>query len=320
MFDHVLLPLDGSPLAECVLPHAVALAQAFGARITLLRVLAPPDDDDECGSPFIDPVVWSVRRQAAESYLVRAAERLQDLALTINYVLLEGPPAQRVVEFAWDNDVDLIILSSHGRSGLSRWNVSSVVQKILNLANLSVLIVRAYSSQPTALTGLRYRSMLVPVDGSSRAECALAAAGVLAREHQAQLTLVHAIERPTFPRRAPLSQEDVELVELLVERNREAAEEYLRDLIAVVPGDARSQLLVSADGATSLHELVETGETDLVVMSAHGRSGKNRWPFGSLTTSFIQYGGTPLLIVQDLARDALAPSKAALAAEQQKGH
>jgi nucleotide-binding universal stress UspA family protein len=320
MFDHILLPLDGSPLAECVLPHAVALAQAFGARITLLRVLVPPEDDDECGSSFIDPVVWSVRRQATEGYLVRVAERMQALDLNVAHVVLDGPPAQRVVEFAWDNDVNLIILSSHGRSGLSRWSVSSVAQKILDLASSSVLIVRAYSSQPTALADLRYRRIVVPVDGSSRAECALAAAGALAGQHESQLTLVHAIQRPTFPRRAPLSQDDIDLIELLVERSRDAAEEYLRDLIAVVPGDARNQLLVSEDGATSLHELVETEQTDLVVMSAHGRSGKNRWPFGSLTTSFIQYGGTSLLIVQDLARDALAPSKAALAAEQQKGY
>jgi nucleotide-binding universal stress UspA family protein len=320
MFEHILLPLDGSLLAECVLPHAVALARAFNARITLLRVLAPSDDENGNGLRPIDRIDWSVRRQAAESYLAEVAERLQGLDLTISHVLLEGAPAQRVVEFVGENEVGLVILSSHGRSGLSRWNVSSVVQKILNLANISALIVRAYGSQAMEPDELRYRRVLVPVDGSSRAECALPPAVSLVREHQAQFLLAHAIQRPVIPRRAPPPQEDLELVDSLVECSLKAAEEYMQDLIPIVPAGARAHLLVSEDVATSLHELVETEQVDLVVMSAHGSSGKRRWPFGGLTMNFIQYGDTPLLIVQDLPRDDLAHSKASLAAEQQKGH
>lgn len=320
MFSHILLPLDGSPLAECVLPHAVALARAFHARVTLLRVLAPPDSEDGNGLRPIDRVDWSVRRQAAEAYLVKVTERMQMQDLTLSAVLLEGAPALQIVEFARGNDVDLIILSSHGRSGLSRWNVSSVVQKILNLANLSTFIVRAYGHQPIDLDELRYHRVLVTVDGSSRAECALGAAATLAHEHQSQLLLAHAVQRPAMPRRVPPSPDDVALADALVACNREAAEQYLEELDIKTPGDTRPRLLICDDVAISLHELVEAEEVDLVVMSAHGISGKNRWPFGGLTTSFIQYGGTPLLIVQDLGRNDLASSKAALAVEQPKGH
>lgn len=123
-----------------------------------------------------------------------------------------------------------------------------------------------------------------------------------------------------IPRRAPPSQEDVELVNLLVEHSRKAVDMYLQELVAKMPGSTQARLLISDDVADSLHELAEIEEVDLVVLSAHGSSGKRRWPFGSLTTSFIQYGGTPLLIVQDFARNELAPSRAALAVEQHKGH
>jgi nucleotide-binding universal stress UspA family protein len=320
MFRKVLLPLDGSPLAECVLPHALALAQAFDAHITLLRVLEPYGPEDQVNP--IDPLEWRIRRAEADAYLDAVAARLRDadVGLQIERVLLEGQSAERIVEFAQGCDADLIILSSHGRTGLSGWNVSSVVQKIIQRIHLSIMIVRAYQPIVSDLTALRYRRLLVPLDGSQRAECALFAATTLATAHQAEMAIVQVVSKPETPRRTPLAEEDLELVERLTERNRQAATKYMEQLRSRLLVDFEPQVLVSDDVATSLHEQIQTDHIDLVVLSAHGQSGKTRWPYGSVTTSFIIYGTTPLLIVQDLSPHEVEASEAEMAAEEYKGH
>src|SRR5512143_2185871 len=131
MFDHLLVPLDASQIAECVLPHAVALAKACGARITVLRVLERSDQE---GGQFVDPVQWHIRKAEAEAYIASVVEKLRAQGLTAEPAVLEGDAQGRVLEFAHSQGVDLIILSSHGRSGLTGWNVSGGVQKIISRA------------------------------------------------------------------------------------------------------------------------------------------------------------------------------------------
>ena len=129
MINHILVPLDGSTLAECVLPHVSAIAPVTHARITLLHVLQQAQNG---GTPAVDPVEWHLQKQHAEKYLEGISNRLSEAGLLgVESVILEGNPAGSVIDFARSNNVDLIALSTHGHSGLSGWNVSGVVQKIL---------------------------------------------------------------------------------------------------------------------------------------------------------------------------------------------
>jgi nucleotide-binding universal stress UspA family protein len=320
MFDHILVPLDGSSLAECVLPHVVALAQAFGSRVTLLRVLERTQAAGRTLS--LDPLGWHIRKAEVEAYLGGVAARLQEVGLRTERVLLEGQAAERIVEFVHSADVDLIVLSSHGQSGLSGWNVSSIVQKIILRAYIPVMIVRAYQPVTGDLASLRYRRLLVPLDCSWRAECVLSLAATLARFHKSELLAAHVVPRPQVPRRAPLSQEDVELANRITERNRVEAAGYLEQCKSQFPGDVnvRTRLLVSDNVAASLHELVEQEDADIVILCAHGYSGETKWPYGSMVVNFISYGTTPLLIVQDLLPDEVERTKAEMSARQHKGH
>jgi nucleotide-binding universal stress UspA family protein len=318
MFEHILVPLDGSPLAECVLPHVVALAQVFHAQVTLLRVLERFARDQT--EPFVDPLNWHISEAEAKAYLDGVASRLDDAGLQAECVLLEGQPAGQVIEFARGGETDLIILSSHGRSGLSGWNVSSIVQKIILRAYVSTMIVRAYQPAAEALTGLTYQRMLVPVDGSHRAECVLPLAAAVARFQETQLVLAHIVRRPEMPRRVPPADEDVELVNRVTERNYQEAQAYLEQVCTQWPAITETRLLVSESVTAALHELVEQEHVDLVLLSAHGYSADPRWPYGSIAISFIAYGSTPLLIVQDVEREAAVPSQAELAAKEHKGH
>jgi nucleotide-binding universal stress UspA family protein len=123
-----------------------------------------------------------------------------------------------------------------------------------------------------------------------------------------------------MPRRTPPTREDIELADRLVERNRIEAIQYMEDLRSQLSGEVQARVLVSDHIAATLHELVEQEKIDLVILSAHGHSGLTRWPYGSVVMSFITFGTTPLLIVQDLPPNEIEPSPAEIAAREQGKH
>ena len=318
MLERILVPLDGSSLAESALPHVVAVARAFESQVTLLSVVC--SEHDSAGHP-VDPVEWRISRAQAEAYLSRVEERLIDAGVKIERCICQGRPAECIVDRARGDGADLIVLSSHGHTGLSSWNISGVVRKIVQRANVSVLIVRAFRPpMPGAIAGLSYRRLLVPLDGSQRAECVLPITNRIAAYHEAQILVAHSIPKPEMPRRGPLSGDEQDLVRRFVELNREVVEGYLHGLRSRLGEGIETRLLVSDDVPFSLHQLAESENVDLVVMSAHGYSGKSKWPYGSVSASFIEYGTAPLLIVQDLSWQEVETTRAELVAEEHKGH
>src|SRR5512143_3530940 len=124
MFDQILLPLDRSPLAECVLPHAIALAHTFESQVTLLHVMDTPREAR--WRRAMDPLNWQIRKAEAKMYLQAVDLRLQAAGLLTETHILEGVAAEQVIGFSDTHAPQLIILSSHGQSGLSEWGVSSV--------------------------------------------------------------------------------------------------------------------------------------------------------------------------------------------------
>jgi len=318
MPNRILVPLDGSHLAECVLPHAVAIARAFGSQVTLLRVLAPPSHADQTRP--VDPLDWHIAKAEAQTYLDGWTTRLGGADTRANSALVEGSVAERIIEFAHTHDVNLLVLSSHGQSGLSGWNVSSIVQKVILRAYMPMMIVRAYQPVTHNLTGLRYQRLLVPLDGSLRAECALPLAITLARSQEARLLLAHVAHRPEMIRRAPPVREDVELADRIAKRNQSEASKYLKQIQTPPSLEVQTRLLTNASAATALHELVAQENVDLVVLSAHGLSGGTKWPYGSVALNLVTYGTSPVLIVQDLSPDELEGTPAEVAAGKHKGH
>jgi nucleotide-binding universal stress UspA family protein len=317
MFQRILIPLDGSSLAECVLPHAVAVARPNNAEIMLLRVLDPVGAATR--PRHVDPLDWQIRKAEAESYLKGLAARFEAAGIKAEMVVLEGNAAESVIESAQAHEVNLIILSSHGQSGISGWNVSSVVQKVIMRARTSVMIVRAYRPVTEAITEYRYQRILIPLDGSQRAECVLPYAMAIARYHNAKLLVAHVVEKPEMPRRTPPTEEDIDLAARLVERNRVEISKYLEELKSHLEVQVEMLLLVGEHVAASLHDLVEERESDLVILSAHGYSGETKWPYGSTVTSFITYGTSSLLIWQDLPVDRIEPTQAEIAAREHGG-
>ncbi len=139
MFGSILVPLDGSQMADRILPHVAAIALKDGPPLTLLRVL---ESDDEESTPVV-PLAWHFAKAEAQAHLDEAAKQLEGFGLAADTVLLEGGAAQRIVEYAHKQGVDLLALSSHGQGGLSGWNVSGVAQKVIHRAGTSILLVRS---------------------------------------------------------------------------------------------------------------------------------------------------------------------------------
>ena len=301
MFDPVLVPLDGSLLAECVLPHVVAIARAFNAKVILLRVLDKNQASET--AQLFDLLNWQINKTEAKLYLEKISARLQKSGLRIETAVLEGLVAESITEYAQSQGIKLIILSSHGRSGLSQWGISSVTQKIIFSAPTSVLIIRAHQPAASESIEWQYTRIMVPLDGSRRAENVLPMVTLLARFHQSRIHIVHVVKTPEMARQMPLSREDMELSDRIVARNREEAIRYLDQVRLHSPLDGidvQTRLLTSDNAAAALHELAEKENIDMVALSAHGYSGNNQWPYGSMVNNFILYSKVPLLIVQDL--------------------
>ncbi len=166
MFDPILVPLDGSSLAECVLPHTSTIAQAFDARVNLVRVLDRSQLAET--TQLFDLVNWQINKTGAKLYLEKMASRLQKNGLRVETAVIEGTVANSITEYAQNQKSKLIILSSHGRSGYSRWGISSATQKIIFSAPTSVLIIRAPEAPCSEESTQLYSRILVPLDGSAK--------------------------------------------------------------------------------------------------------------------------------------------------------
>ena len=306
MFNPILVPLDGSLLAECALPHAIAIARAFDARLVLLRVLDKNQASER--AQLFDLVNWQINKTGARLYLEKTNARLKEFDLQIETAVLEGLVAESITEYAHSQGMKLIILSSHGRSGLSQWGISSVTQKIIFGAGTSMLVIRARQPVPDELIQEEYKRIMVPLDGSRRAENVLPMATLLARFHKSRIHVVHVVTTPEMARQMPPAREDEELRERIVSRNREEAVRYLdqvRCQSSLDGVDVQTHLLTSDNAAAALHELAEKESIDMVALSAHGYSGYSQWPYGGMVNNFVLYSQVPLLIVQDLpAREA----------------
>jgi nucleotide-binding universal stress UspA family protein len=304
MFNPVLVPLDGSQLSECVLPHVIAIAHSYNAEITLLRML----EKNPASAPaqLFDLLNWQINNKKATLYLEKIKVRLEESGLRVWTVVLEGLVAEGISAYAQNQGMQLIILSSHGNSGLTHYGISSTTHKIIQSAPTSLLIVRAqqYGARSAEISESSiYQRILVPLDGSQRAENVLPIIARLTHFHKSQIHLVHVVRTPEMARQMPPVREDIELSQRFVERNREEAGNYLEkvksrsylDGIAV-----KTHLICNDNAAIALHQLVEQEFISIVAMSAHGYSGNHQWPYGSMVNNYIFYGKVALLIVQDL--------------------
>ena len=146
MFKKIMVPLDGSELAECVLPHAEAFIKEFNiSHVVLVRVVEP--ERMYHGEFPIDYKILAEMelesKSEARDYLDQVVNRLKYEGTALHSEVIDGRVTESLVDYAEGNDIDLILIATHGRSGVTRWVRGSVADKILRSANVPVLMVRA---------------------------------------------------------------------------------------------------------------------------------------------------------------------------------
>ena len=146
MYNRILLPLDGSLLAEQALPHTIAIAERFQSELVLLQVLIPltrvPTTAEAAIQRAEKATVVYVRK-----YLERVAASVQEHGITVQVITLVGVPHFQILQYAESNKVDLIVMCSRGQSGLSRWMIGSIADRVMRGANVPVLLVRAQKNE-----------------------------------------------------------------------------------------------------------------------------------------------------------------------------
>lgn len=296
---HLLVPYDGSLLAESIAPFVAMACRAFGARVTILRVLETGRTE---GVP-VDALEWEMARAEALANLNAFANQLETSGCKAAVEIVQGRPAEQIAHFATREGVDLIALSSHGAGGLRPWHLASTAYKVIETTNASLLVVPA-RMEPAKERDLHpLRRILVPLDCSQRAEAILPAASEIARVLDAELILAHVVPEPEMPRRLPPSPDDLQLAEKLTDRNRREATHYLQEMqsrLANANTRVDTRLVVSPHVGQALRQITRDEQIDLVIVSAHGRSGDPRQHYGGLAASFLNESEAPVLVFQDL--------------------
>ena len=300
VYRRIVVPLDGSALAEQALPHAEALAQMTGAPLHLVRVMDPTHLGTPLGTLLsADAVALELlledERIAAREYLERIEGDLLDRRQAVTVEYRPGRVANELLAAAQPGD--LLVMTTHGRSGLGRWFLGSVAEEVVRRATVPVWLVRVSDTESTPPA---IRRIVVPLDGSPLAEEALPAARALAT--------AAARARPPRHRHRRVRDMALELAAAAVSTSR--LEETLIRLFA----EAESRLAracerlrhAGVETSTEVRHGLPPGQAivdaaqpgDLIVMTSHGRTGLPRWFLGSVAEAVIRRASVPVLLVR----------------------
>jgi nucleotide-binding universal stress UspA family protein len=308
-------------LAESIIPHALALAKLNNAEIIPLLVL-----EENASGDGVDPMEWHLRKTEAQTYIDTICTKLQEIGIDSQGLLLTGSPHRRIFEQVEALNIDLVLISSHGQSGRVERPLGAIAHGVLEGAGTSVMLVPAQEQPADAdpFAPRHYNAILIPLDGSRRAECVLPIADWLAREQSTKLVLAHVVQRPGVLSWAMLAEETRILAEQFVEHTWSVAESYLAQ-VHVRQNIETISIVAQADNtAIELDHIAEQNQVDLVLVSAHGVAANPLRSFGDTVNSILAYSHQPVLIYQDrpaaahtVEREA-APDRERI--ERQNGH
>jgi nucleotide-binding universal stress UspA family protein len=291
----ILVGLDGSPLAETILPAVEVLAGRLGAQVALLHVVPVPEHGPAGKRPSADQFVEHATRQASE-YLSGVQRRLASTGAGVSLVVGAGTPAREIVRHAQTGGFDLVALATHGRSGLQQWIHGSVADQVLHTTTIPLLLVRPGDGWAALPRGIR--RIVVPLDGSTEAEAALRLAEPVALRCEVPLALVRFVEPLTLEYAAGPSGMAFIDVQRIVDDLLGAARDYLT---TTADGLRARGLRVTtevsvAQPAAGIAEYTREHPESLVVLTTHGRSGWRRLLLGSVARRVVLTVAAPILV------------------------
>ena len=298
MYKKILVLLDGSMTAEVVLPLARLFATALRIPVHLLQVMDPetliPSASAQCGP---SDNVLTAKREHNGDYLKAIASSFSESA-AVSYSVRIGRPADVIIEIGEKNADTLIAMTTHGRSGIRRWLLGSIAEKVLRGADNDVLLVRAGEQIERQGAVVPLERLVVPLDGSDLSEKALPYAIELAKNMNLELVLVRIYLMPGVAYPTGSYAPDWQLLE---RETRARATEYLQTKVGQLRNEGLQGVsfkAVEGSAAEKIIDLARENAGSLIAMSTHGASGVGRWLLGSITERVVRHSETPVLVVR----------------------
>ena len=288
--QRVLVGVDFSSESDIAVLHAVELARHHGARMILAHVAALPSD--LLGDSSYDPIFRAQgsgaafatdhRRESAD--LLQATEaRCQSLGVEVETVMVDDNPSDGLARVADELGADLLIVGTHGRTGLKRFLLGSVAERTVRLARVATLVARGAIEE-----GGAYRRVLVATDFSPAADAALAAALDLVGPN-ARVEVVHCWQTPSMPSGLPATPLRGELEAAVLQRGERLLGRHGGARLRFVP--------VESAPAEGIRYRAEETQCDLIVTGSHGRRGARRWLLGSVTEAVVRHAPCSVLVI-----------------------
>lgn len=296
MYERILVALDGSRFSEAILPYARFLSDKLKLEVQLVHVI-----DSEIAAPSSSAAqsryrdVMSAESKKGLDYLKRIAESFA-ASIKVECIVEHGKPAELIVDKAAANSGTVIAMTTHGRSGLNRWLLGSIADKVLHAAANPLLLVRAGETIQTDRAAMLAR-ILVPLDGSALAETVLPHSAELAQKLGLEIVLLRVFAVPT-----PVFAEDYgPYVEEIWAQLDEESKRYLDEKARQLQAQGLTNVSTIATAGFAAEKIIDIARQSpdcLVAMCTHGRSGVNRWVMGSVTERVVRHSGDPVWIVR----------------------
>ncbi|HTN70357.1 MAG TPA: universal stress protein [Methylomirabilota bacterium] len=299
MYTRMLIPLDGSKTAEKVLPYARFLARALKIPVELLGVIDIADMATHIAAEkarYLDTMIEDGVRSSLE-YLRGVATTFP--AGNVKCAVEKGGAGEVIIEKGEADTAMLIAMATHGRSGVDRWLLGSVAEKVLRGTANALLLIRAPDEAKTEGEAT-LKSIVVPLDGSELAETVLPMVGGLAKKLDLEVVLFRAYNIPYSAYAGGDGYYAIDFNELIA-AVREEAQDYLEKKVAEVKKLGVEKVSYITKEGLSADQIIRMGrETpdNFIAMCSHGRSGVKRWVLGSVTETVVRHSGDPVLVIR----------------------
>jgi nucleotide-binding universal stress UspA family protein len=292
MIRTILVPLDGSELAESVLPYAEQIAGGTGSELVLLTSVYLSSAWEE--SPMREDL--GKETVAAQAYLESKRDQLKSRGLSVRTVMAYQPEAESILNAAADEDADLIAMSTHGLSGISRWIFGSVADKVLHATHRPLLLVRAREAEERSPA--RIDSIVVPLDGSELSLSVLPYVEEVAEALGASLVLVHAVQPLDI---YPGSEMTPTRVGTILDDLLAHGQSFLTRVAQEIEARGKVKVRSVVNIGVPVNEIVRIAQevnAGLIGIATHGRSGIGRWMMGSVADAVVRRTNLPCLVIR----------------------
>ena len=295
MWEKILVPLDGSSLAELAIPYAEVLAGAFASEVVLVHVNEPSESQyRHMHQLYIEGIAGQIRNDIRD-YRIGGVEPV----VTVNSVVLSGEPAEEIIGYTEKNDIGLVVMASHGRSGIMPWAMGSITNKVTQRISMPLLLIRAGVPSREADRGKLLNRVLLPLDGSEAGEAAVPYIKELIDRLESEVILFGVVPAGQHVRTVG-GLDYILYPEQQLESVKAEAREYLEKVhqrLSGGKGTVRIEMGVG-DVAQEIIRFAEEIDADLVAISSHGHSGIKKWVFGNVAHKILHASSTPVLLIK----------------------